>query len=110
MSADAFIAYFGLRFEIGDAEIESVERRSDRRMRAARSVGLSCYYGSFDAGGGSYRLLIGAELGIFGAENEVETSIAADGMRELMEDTRRKLREAGLAGMPAIHLIWQPDA
>jgi hypothetical protein len=109
MSAETFIAYFGLRFEVGPEEVEGVEGRTDRRVVAARRVGLKCYWGSFGELQESYLLFIGVELGKLGAENSESVNIPLDALQRLIDITKAKLVEAGFEGAPSFHLQWEPD-
>ena len=43
MSREASLIFFGIRFEIGEDEITSVENRSHPIVSRARSVGLQVY-------------------------------------------------------------------
>jgi hypothetical protein len=109
MSAETFIAYFGLRFEVDPDEIEDVEGRTDRRVVAARRVGLQCYWGVFGENQESYRLYIGAQLGLLGAENKECINIPLDAVQRRIDITKAKLIEAGFEDAPSFHLQWEPD-
>ena len=106
MSADSFLAYFGLRFEISPEEIAGAEARSDWRMVAARKVGLTCHWGNF---GDAYLLFVGKQIGVLGAEHAEEVRVSSADFLEVSARTRDKLREAGLEGEPALHFRWLPD-
>jgi hypothetical protein len=109
MSAETFIAYFGLRFELDPEETDGVEDRTDRRVVAARRVGLKCYAGVFGELQESDRLFIGAELGKLGAENKESINIPLDELQRRIEITKAKLIEAGFEDAPSLHLQWEPD-
>lgn len=110
MSADACIAFYGLRFEIRADEIESLEDRTDSRMLAARRAGLKHYWGNFGAPGERYLLFVGAQLAKLGPENSSELSQSSRDLLAVMESTKVKLGAAGLTGEPSFYLQWQPDA
>lgn len=109
MSAETFIAYFGLRFEVGPEEVEGVEGRTDRRVVAARRAGLKCYWGNFGGLEEYHLLFIGAELGKLGAENSESVNIPLGALQEIIEVTKAKLIEAGFEDAPSFHLQWEPD-
>lgn len=109
MSGDTFIAYFGVRFEIASDEIEEIEVRSDPRVVAARRGGLKYYWGNFGGLQERHVLLIGSQIGILGSENSSEVSLSPSEAQLLFDATRGKLKEAGFAETPSLHLMWQPD-
>jgi hypothetical protein len=110
MSADACIAFYGLRFEIQAAEIESLEDRTDSRMQAARKAGLKYYWGNFGDPDARYLLFVGAQLAKVGPENSWELSISSRDLLAMMESTKANLEAAGLSGEPSFYFQWQPDA
>ena len=109
MSSDTFIAYFGLRFEVDAGEIEGIELRLDARVAAARKYGLKYYWGNFGGLQDRYLLFVGAQIGIFGAENSEEVILSSADVQLSFEATKEKLKEAGFSEAPALHLRWQPD-
>lgn len=109
MSSDTFIAYYGLRFEISNDEIEAIEDRSDARVAAARKIGMKYYWGNFGGLEERYLLFVGEEIGIFGDENSVEASFNLEDSRFSANDMKKKFNLAGFFGDPELHLIWQSD-
>jgi hypothetical protein len=69
MGADAFIAFYGLRFELTDDELDSVERHADDRLLAARGANLHTHFGR-PTDGEPHFLFVGTRLGVFGIEGE----------------------------------------
>ena len=110
MSANACIIFYGLRFEISSHEIEALEMRSDRRMVAARKVGLKHYWANFGSPGERYLLFVGAKLGILGPENSPEVILQTRELQATFDATKAKLEAAGLTGEPELHIQWLPDA
>jgi hypothetical protein len=90
-------------------EIEGLELRSDARVVAARKVGLKYYWGNFGGLGEKHLLFVGAQLGVLGPENTDEIDLSSGELQNLFDKTRAKLKEAALAGEPALYLQWQPD-
>src|SRR5882724_5325609 len=109
MSASACVAFYGLRFEIRPAEIESLEKRIDLRMIAARKAGLKHYWANFGAARERYLLFVGAQLSILGPENSNEASLGPNELMVLFESTNAKLRDSGLCGEPSLYLQWLAD-
>ena len=108
MSASAFIAYYGLRWDVTDEdEIDALERRVDPRQIAARDHRLKHWWGA--ASEESYFLLIGSELGNFGWEGMTDRRVDDAEFAQIMDDTKAKLRAAGFDADPALHLQFEPD-
>ena len=110
MSADACIAFYGIRFEIGRDEIAALEARSDVRMVAARRAALKHYWGNFGKPGERYLLFVGAKLAILGPENISELTLTSHDLQSVIELTKSKIRAAGLSGEPSLYLQWERDA
>jgi hypothetical protein len=106
MSAEACVAFFGVRHDI---TIEESEDNNDPRIQAARKVGLQFYSGNFGGLEERYLLFIGSRLGILGAENSSEVTLSCDDLQALMESTKAKLQAAGLPGDPSLYFQWEPD-
>ncbi|MGV3548234.1 hypothetical protein [Rhizobium sp.] len=109
MSGDMFVAYFGLRFEIGADEVEALELRSDARAVAARGAGLKHFWGNFGGAREEYLLFIGEQIGILGYENSNEVSVSDSSLQLLISTTKRKLENAGFFDAPKLHLAWNAD-
>jgi hypothetical protein len=110
MSANACIAFYGIRFEIESNEIDALEARSDARLQAARKAGLKHYWANFGLPGERYLLFVGAKLGMLGPENSAEVHLRLGDLHEVFDSTKRKLAAAGMSGEPALYLQWLPDA
>jgi hypothetical protein len=108
-SADACVAFFGLRYEVQEHEIQGLELRSDSRIVAARKAGLKHYWGNFGGLSERHLLFIGAQLGVLGPENAGEINLSQNELQTLVDRTRARLEEAGLAGQPSFYLQWHPD-
>jgi hypothetical protein len=106
LGADAFIAFYGLRYTLTDAEMDAVEQNSDERVVAARRAKLQTYSGRLTDGQPSF-LLVGTRLGVFGLENESERSVDGAQLEQIMRDTAAKLQTAGLPGAPQLHLQFE---
>jgi hypothetical protein len=110
MSANTCLVYFGLRFEIPADGLEALETRSDQRIVAARKVGLKSYWGNFAAPEARYLLFIGAQVAVMGLGNQSQVTLSVPEFEAVVTSVRVKLEAAGLAGTPALHIEWQPDA
>ncbi len=106
MSAEAFVAFFGVRYDI---TIDESEDNNDDRVKAAKKAGLQYYSGNFGGLKERYLLFIGSRIGVLGAENKSEVVLPSHDLQALMESTKMKLQAAELAGEPALYLQWEPD-
>lgn len=109
MSSDTFIAYVGLRFEVRADEIEGIELRSDARVAVARRLGLNYYFGNFGGLQERYLLFIGLQIGVLGIGNSKEMRFSLPNLQISFDSTAAKLKDAGFAETPELHITWQPD-
>ena len=110
MSAPCCVVYYGLRFEIDEAEIESYEERTHQIIKNARKYHLKYYWGNFAEPDEKYYAFLGTEVGIFGIENSLENSITNEEINKMMNETEEKLRRAGYSEMPKLFIQWMMDA
>ena len=103
MSADAFVAFYGVRYTLSEDECEAVEQRTDPRVTAARRTRLDSHLGRL-TDGDPYYLLIGTSLGVFGVENQSARSVETTEIDRVMRQTAAMLVAAGLPGTPQLHL------
>jgi len=101
MSADAFIAFFGVRYEI---TIDESEDENDPRIETARKAGLQYYSGNFGGLAENYFLFVGTRLGGLGAENENEVIVPFQQMQNIITSTCEKLHLAGFRESAALYL------
>ena len=107
MSAESFVAFYGLRYSI---TIEEFEDSNDWRVRAARKARLKCYSGNFGGEDENLFLFVGTPVGIFGAEGEMERAVSSKELSKIVESTNAKLESVGLNGAPYLYLQWHPDS
>jgi hypothetical protein len=110
MSAPACLMFYGVRYDVGEGEIEALEERSDPRIVSARKNGLKFYWGNFGLQQERWLLFVGANLGTFGLENSIETALKRQELDGLIKETEFKLRQAGFSEEPKLYVQWQPDA
>ena len=102
MGADAFHAFYGLRYEVADAdEVDELDEKNDPRLAAAKKGRLHVCTGRM-TDGEPYFLFIGRHLGMFGVEGETEKSFDMQDLSKQAEETASKLQEVGLAGEPRL--------
>jgi hypothetical protein len=109
MSADNVIVFFGVRYIVESAEeLERLEARDDPRAIRARRGQLRIYWGCTTEGG-PYFLLVGTEIGRFGVEGISRAEVSGGEVHRIMEETRRKLDEAGLEGEAKLHIQLEAE-
>ena len=110
MSADSFLVFYGVQRRLADDEMEQCEVRKHLWMIAAQEAGLQHYWGNFSIEGDeNYLLFVGRNLGIFGAEGKAELQISDAELQSIAQDTKQRLKEAGIAGTPTLHIQYAPD-
>jgi hypothetical protein len=109
MSAESTIIFYGVRLELPEEEITSLEERSHHLIVKARQNGLKFYWGNFAAKGNKYLLFIGDKLAVLGVENEREIQIAPADLNRRIQDTAMRLQKAQIDEQPMLYMAWQPD-
>jgi hypothetical protein len=101
MGADAWIAFYGLKFDVpcDEESLAAVEEDRDPRCRAARAARLATYMGRLTDGAPHF-LFIGTDLGTFGIEGASEKSFTDEALLRIANETKAKLRDAGFEGEP----------
>ncbi len=105
MSADAFVVFYGVRFEIlsEDDLLEPLELETDDRMVRATRHGLDHWFG-VATDGAPHHLYVGRNIGCFGVEGSGYRSLPMAGILQVAAETQAKLHEAGFDGEPALHM------
>jgi len=109
MGADSFVIYFGVRRELSEAEYDTCERKQHAWQMIARQFGLNQYWGNFSIDSDRYILLIGHQLGAFGAEGLSELELSSEEFALMSNEVSEKLRRAGIDQDPAFHCLYEPD-
>lgn len=103
------IASFGIRFSVGEDEIEALEVRSHPAIMAARKAGLDYYWGNFDPPGECYYLFLGKVFGKIGLEDSRELNFTAVEFSQTAAVVSGQLSDAGFTQTPSFYLQFQPD-
>lgn len=107
MGADSVIAFYGLRYEIGDAdEADALEAPNDARIQAAKLAELHIWTGRI-TDGEPHHLLIGRKLGMLGVEGEVSRDCSADDLAAIARSVDESLALHGLVGQPRFWFILE---
>jgi hypothetical protein len=109
MSSESTIVFYGIRLEISDGELDSLEERTHPLLVTARQNGLKHYWGNFALKGSKYVLLIGDRLGVFGLENEKSLQISLPELATRAAETDDRLQRCGITEPARLLLEWQPD-
>lgn len=107
MGASNFLVFYGLRFDLTDADLSPYERRESVHQVAARENGLDTWWGITREE--SYFLLLGTSVGNFGWEYMADGSIDDATFADTVANTKAKLRAAGYTDPPALHFQFEPD-
>jgi len=100
MGADSFVAFYGNRYDVGDADAaDELNHSTDPRIASAKRSKLDVYVGRL-TDGEPYFLLIGRKLGDFGIEGEYEKSFSAVDLAAVAEETQLLLNSCDLIGHP----------
>lgn len=111
MSAELFIVFYGLRWEIDGTDNEHVlalEERKDPRQLAGRQHKLDFWWGQ-TAEDGRFYLLLGRQVGPFGAEGESFFRLTTSEADQIAAETRDRLQAAGFSEEPAWFFQFEPD-
>lgn len=111
MGADAFHAFYGVRWEIdksAEDEVELLERRHDPRQVAARTHKLDAWWGD-TIEPQKYFLLVGKKIGSFGWEGIDHASVDSEALVRTAAETTAELERAGIHGTPQWHFQFEPD-
>ncbi|MEM9943684.1 MAG: hypothetical protein AAF939_19125 [Planctomycetota bacterium] len=107
MDASNFHVYYGLRFDLIDADLTPFERQESAQQIAACKHGLDCWWGVTNEE--SNFLLLGTSIGNFGWEYLANNSTDDTKLTQIMADTKSKLVAAGYTDPPALHCQFEPD-
>ena len=109
MGADAFVAFFGVKFALDPDDEETLDAcgaGTDERCTRAVAAGLKTHSGRM-SDGEDYFLLIGRRLAWLGIEHDPYECIAADDLNQIQLDVKRRLHAAGFVEEPALHLQFE---
>lgn len=96
VGADAVHVFFGVRQVVQPEEEPGALEESDHpRMEAAKRAKLKTCLGR-PTEGEPYFLLVGHHVGTFGVENQVQAAITESELTKIIDETKRRLRQAGL--------------
>lgn len=104
MSTEATVAFFGIRIDVPESEVEQLELRRHPLISRARSASLQFYWGNFGGVEPKYLFMIGKKLAVLGLEDSSEFRMPSAQLMEVMEDFRNKLRAAGFEQEPELIL------
>ncbi|WP_428304838.1 hypothetical protein [Lacipirellula sp.] len=107
MGADSVIAFYGVRYEVGDAdEVDALETSQDERLRIAKLAKLQTWCGR-TTDGEPYHLLVGRKLGAFGVQGEVSRDYSADDLAAIARTVDETLIAHGFVGEPRFWFILE---
>lgn len=106
MSADVSLFFYGLRFEVAESDIELLIQRKHPWIVKARASGLHFYWDNFGGQTPLYYFFIGRKIAIMGVENNVEKVMCDADLAAIVEDTKIKLKSAGIYEEPKFYIQY----
>lgn len=108
-----FVAYYGIRYDVpaDSSEIEQLEMGTHPLMRMADQANLDLWWSGLpnDVETG-YPVFVGKQLGIIGAEYDLEIQLSAQELLDAMQETHRNFQRAGIQTEPKLFLHVELDA
>jgi hypothetical protein len=105
MGADAFIAFYGIKFDLDpddEGGLDACDTGTDARCLKARSAGLETYSGRM-TDGEDYFLYIGRRLASLGIEHDQHVTQSVEQVSSVAADVKTKLKAAGFSQPPELH-------
>jgi hypothetical protein len=109
MSAESTIAFFGIRFDVPETEVEELELRRHPLIAKARTASIQHYWANFGGVDPKYVLLLGRKLSTIGFEDAIDYTVSQGELVNIMEDVRRKLQAAGFDQEPELIIQILPS-
>lgn len=107
--ADTTIVVYGIRREISENDVDSLETKSHPIQIDARRVGLDIYWGNFAFPMEKNLLFVGKIIGKIGIENNSDVCINTDNLLAIDIAISRAFQVAGIHDLPSLHIVYQPD-
>ena len=109
MSADVFIAFYGVEFPVPDGEaLTEIEEQNDDRVVRAGEHKLDWWLGRL-TDGAPFHLLVGKKIAQLGVEGMQEKRLTKSEMDVLAEQTCQRLEAAGFREAPRFILKYESD-
>lgn len=109
MSADACLAFFGIRMSVRAEDVLALEERRHPDQKHAREARLSFYWGDFGYDLPDHCAFVGMKLGIVGPEGTDVLKWTDGELSKIIQETTERLRTAGFEQRPELHIQWMPD-
>lgn len=106
MGADSFIAMYGIKIALDpddEDEQDACGSDTDPRCQAARRAGLESFSGRM-TDGEDYFLYIGQRVAWLGVEHDPHAVSSAEELQAMAQEVAQRLKAAGFAQAPALHL------
>jgi hypothetical protein len=110
MSAESMIAFFGIKFDVPETEVEELELRRHPLLAKAREASIQHYWGNFGGVDPEYVLLLGKKLSVLGMEDECDYTISQGELVSIMDTVRKKLQAVGFDQEPQLIIKVFPSA
>lgn len=103
------IAFYGIRLDVTESDLDALEARSHPAMVAAKNAGLHTYWGNFDSPGERYFLFLGRLIVKLGLEDGRELQFGADESSGIAADVCSRLEKAGYTANQQFYFQFHPD-
>ena len=87
---------------IQNGTTDALEEGAHPLLEAARPAGLTAWWGRL-TDGSDYHILVGKRIGVFGVENDHESSVDSSALQQIIDDVDSRLASNKIAGTPKIH-------
>lgn len=114
MAGECVVVFYGLRWTLGHAEdidertLAAFEEGKEPRIAKATKANLQYRFGLGDSE--HYYLMLGAELGVFGPEDEQDLALTDAELDQLRTTTRAALKNAGFSEVPSLQIQLEIEA
>lgn len=105
MGADAFVVFYGVRETVpadDHSQLDQLESGSHPVLRSANAANLQTWWGRLTEGS-DYHILIGRKVGVFGVENDHDSSLEIGAIKEVAEQVASRIKASGISGSPSLH-------
>ena len=109
MSSEACLVFYGVKTQLSESDVDSLERRVHPMMRKAKEHSLDFYWTYDSNKSDCIFAYTGRRIGVIGPENVLSMRLTDAEVRTMIEDVSRRIEGAAISGGCFIHLDFLPD-